>query len=413
MTTRFNIPGSRVSPENQFTFDPLPRLSSEESERLLVDYDVGPRDGAGRMVVAAMSGGVDSAVTALLLRERGYRVVGVNMRLYTPPEGEEYPNPCCAPEALEDARIASQRIGIPFYPINLEEEFERSVIDYFVDEYARGRTPNPCLECNRHVKFKHLIEKARRLGADFLATGHYARIEADDDGVYHLREAVDETKDQSYVLYSMTQEQLSYIKLPLGRLRKTEVREIAARFGLNVANKPDSQETCFVGRGAYADFVLQRRPDLDQPGPIVTVDGDVVGEHRGLVHYTVGQRRGIGVAFSEPLYVIRLDMRGNRLVVGTRDQMRFATLEAEGVSFTSDIWPMERIQCDVRVRYQGTRYAAEVEALQSGSARVHFLQAPTAVAPGQAVVFYAGDEVLGGGTISSSNTFVELAANAA
>ncbi|HLT20160.1 MAG TPA: tRNA 2-thiouridine(34) synthase MnmA [Thermomicrobiales bacterium] len=386
----------------------IPMLDADASRKLFENYDVGPRDGDGRLAVVAMSGGVDSAVTALLLRERGYRVVGINMRLYTPPEGEEYPNPCCAPEALEDARMAARRIGVPFYPINLEREFEETVITYFVDEYAAGRTPNPCLECNREVKFRHLIDRARKLGADYLATGHYARVTRDADGVYHLREAVDAAKDQSYVLYAMSQEQLAFLMFPLGGLTKPEVREIAALFGLDVAGKPDSQETCFVGKGAYAEFVMSRRPGLDKPGPIVLTDGTVVGEHDGLIGYTVGQRRGLGVAYSEPLYVLSLDTAANRLVVGTRDELSFSSLIARRASLTSGVWPDEPFEAEARVRYQGKRYAAVVEPLEPGTLRVNFAERPRAVAPGQAVVLYRGDEVLGGGTIEAGETVVPL-----
>ncbi len=369
---------------------------------------MGPRDGAGKLAVVAMSGGVDSAVTALLLRERGYRVVGINMRLYTPPEGEEYPNPCCAPEALEDARMAAHRLGVPFYPINLEREFEETVINYFVDEYARGRTPNPCLECNREVKFSALIDRARRIGADKLATGHYARVTEDAAGIYHLREAIDDSKDQSYVLYAMSQEQLAFMLFPLGHLLKSEVREIAALYGLDVANKPDSQETCFVGRGAYADFVLARRPGLESPGDIVTSDGSVVGRHDGLIGFTVGQRRGIGVAHSEALYVLSLDTENNRLVVGTRDELSFSSLIASRAALTSDEWPTSTFEAEARVRYQGERYAATVEPLEQGVMKIHFAEHPRAVAPGQAVVLYHGDEVLGGGTIDSGKTALPI-----
>ncbi|CAN5528390.1 tRNA 2-thiouridine(34) synthase MnmA [soil metagenome] len=390
----------------------IPLLDPDASRRLFERYDIGPNDGDGRLIVVAMSGGVDSAVTSLLLRERGYRVVGINMRLYTPPEGEEYPNPCCAPEALEDARIAARRIGVPFYPINLEREFEDTVINYFVDEYARGRTPNPCLECNREVKFKALIDRARRIGAQFLATGHYARIERGSDGLYHLLEAVDETKDQSYVLYAMSQEQLGFMKFPLGNLLKSEVREIAGLYGLDVANKPDSQETCFVGKSAYAEFVLSRRPGLDSPGEIVMRDGRVVGRHDGLIGFTVGQRRGIGVSYSEPLYVLSLDTDANRLVVGTRDELAFTSLIATRAALTSDDWPEEPFEAEARVRYQGERYPAIVEPLERGRMRIQFGgpsdQPPRAVAPGQAVVLYRGDEVLGGGTIDSGETALPL-----
>jgi tRNA-specific 2-thiouridylase len=383
--------------------DSLPRLSQDEADRLLANYDVGPRDGAGRKVVVAMSGGVDSAVTALLLRERGYDVVGVNMRVYTPEDDTEYINPCCSIESLENARDTARRMEIPFYPLNVQKEFERVVINYFVDEYAQGRTPNPCLECNRHVKFHHLIARARYLGASFLATGHYARIRKDEQGMFHLHEAVDASKDQSYVLYMLSQEQLGFLLFPLGNLLKSEVREIATAFGLPVANVPDSQGTCFVGKGAYADFVSKRRPGLTDPGDIVDLRGNVLGRHNGLLHYTVGQRRGIGVAGPEPYFVLRLDLKGNRLVIGTREEMGFSTILANQVDFVSGVVPSCTLECEVSVRYRGNRYAAGVEPLGDGRARVHFTgDMPSAAAPGQAVVFYHGDEVLGGGTIQAA-----------
>lgn len=397
MAQVFDIPTAATNP-----IEPIERLSPDEAERLLANYDVGPRDGNGRTVVVAMSGGVDSAVTALLLRERGYNVIGMNMRVYTPAEEDDYINPCCSIESLENARATCQGMDVPFYPLNVQKEFERVVINYFVDEYAQGRTPNPCLECNRYVKFRHLISKARFLGADFLATGHYARIERDEHGSFHLRQAADDTKDQSYVLYMLTQEQLGYLLFPLGRLKKTEVRELAHAFGLPVADIPDSQGTCFVGKGAYADFVSRRRPGLTDPGQIVDSHGTVLGEHQGLLQYTIGQRRGIGVAGPEPFYVLRLDLEQNQLVVGTRDEMGFTALVADQVDFVSGQWPSERFECEVAVRYRGTRYHSEIEPLNDGKARVHFADLPSAVAPGQAVVFYRGDEVLGGGTISAA-----------
>lgn len=377
-------------------------LDVDAVRRLLADVDVGPSDGDGRMAVAAMSGGVDSAVTAALLRARGYRVVGMNMRVYTPPEGEPYPNPCCAPESLDDARGAARRLGVPFYPVNVEREFEEVVINYFVDEYARGRTPNPCLECNRHVKFEHLLTKARRIGAEFIATGHYARVERGPRGRFRLLEAADAAKDQSYVLHTLSQEQLQHVLFPLGHLAKRDVRTIAERLGLDVAGKPESQDTCFVGKGAYADFVLRRRPGLDRHGEIVTADGRVLGEHHGLIHYTVGQRRGIGLAGPEPLYVLRLDAGTNRLVVGARDELDFAALDADGVTMVAGGWPAAPFDCDVRLRYRGERLPARVTPGDGGAARVEFARTPGAVAPGQAVVFYHGAEVLGGGTIRSA-----------
>ncbi|RIK46728.1 MAG: tRNA 2-thiouridine(34) synthase MnmA [Chloroflexi bacterium] len=391
---------------------PAPRLAPEDARALLANYDVGPADGAGQLVVVAMSGGVDSAVAALVLRERGYRVVGMNMRLFTPPDGSGQINPCCSLEAMEDARATCMRIDIPFYALNMQQEFADTVIDHFVNEYASGRTPNPCLECNRHVKFRHLIARAKMLGATALATGHYARIEQDAEGRYHLYRAVDATKDQSYALHTMTQAQLAYVRFPLGRLRKTETRELALAFGLPVAEKPESQDICFVGKGSYAAFVSKRRPGLSEPGPIVDLRGNVLGEHRGLLHYTVGQRKGLGIAAKEPLFVLRLDTAANRLVVGTRADMGFSTLEAERVSLTTDTWPASPFRCEVVVRYRGVPYPAEVTPLEPGRMRVAFDEPPAAVAPGQAVVLYSGDEVLGGGSISSAarkTTIIPLA----
>jgi tRNA-specific 2-thiouridylase len=314
---------------------------------------------------------------------------------------------------MEDARASSQRLDLPFYPVNFEQEFERHVIDYFLEEYAAGRTPNPCLECNRYVKFHHLITKARAVGADFLATGHYARIERDASGRYHLHQAADPDKDQAYVLYPLNQEQLSYLLFPLGRLQKREVREIAVAFGLPVAEKPDSMETCFVGKGAYADFVLRRRPGLDQPGDIADRHGRVLGRHNGLIHYTVGQRKGIGVAAKEPLYVLELDTRTNRLVVGTRRELGFSSLLAERTAWVGGAAPTGAIDCEVQLRYRGTRYPALVEPLDEGRFRVNFAEPPQAVAPGQSAVLYQDDEVLGGGVIAESRTLLPLAGAAA
>src|SRR6478672_5524908 len=237
---------------------------------LLSEEKIGPRDGAGKTVVVAMSGGVDSAVTALIMRERGYRVVGMTLRLFSPEDEDHRANPCCGIPAMDDARATCATIGVPFYAINMESEFGEAVVNRFVDEYAAGRTPNPCLECNRHVKFRHLVQRAKMLGADCLATGHYAWIEGGDGERYRLYRAADSHKDQSYVLYTLTQEQLAFIRFPLGRLTKPEVREIATAFGLPVADKAESQEICFVGNRSYADFVAARRPDVTRPGDIVT-----------------------------------------------------------------------------------------------------------------------------------------------
>lgn len=374
---------------------------------LLVEEKIGPRDGEGKTVVVAMSGGVDSAVSALIMRERGYTVVGMNLRLFSPEDEDHRANPCCGIPAMDDARATCATIGVPFYAINMEIEFGGAVIQKFIDEYAEGRTPNPCLECNRHVKFRHLVQRAKLLGADCLATGHYARIERGDParGTPHrLLRAVDDRKDQSYVLHTLTQEQMGYIRFPLGNLTKPETRRLARAFGLPVADKAESQEICFVGNRSYADFVAEHRPDVTKPGEIVTKEGDVVGQHKGLVHHTVGQRRGIGVAAKKPYFVLHLDTDANRLVVGDREDAEAGALAATEVSMTSDAWPTEPFPADVVVRYRGTPHPATV---RLGSAEDHTAtiildgdRGPIA-SPGQAVVFYRGDEVLGGGTISS------------
>jgi len=374
-------------------------------DALLSEDRIGPRDGAGKTAVVAMSGGVDSAVTALLMRERGYRVVGMNLRLFSPDDEDHRANPCCGIPAMDDARATCATIGVPFYALNMEVEFGEAVIDTFVNEYAEGRTPNPCLECNRHVKFRHLVQRAKQLGADTLATGHYARVVHGDPGrgePHRLFRAVDQRKDQSYVLYTMSQEQLGYIQFPLGGLTKPEVRQLARAFGLPVADKAESQEICFVGNRSYADFVSARRPDVTRPGDIVTTDGKVIGQHRGLVHHTVGQRRGIGIAAPRPYFVLQLKTKENQLVVGSREQAEARSVNIHTVSMTSGEWPVAPFDVSAVVRYRGVPVDATVipgeRDTREMRAIFHGDSGPVA-SPGQAIVFYRGDEVLGGGTI--------------
>jgi tRNA-specific 2-thiouridylase len=390
------------------TFAPLriPAIETPDVGHLLAPERIGPRDGKGKTCVVAMSGGVDSAVTALVMRERGYKVIGINLRLFSPDDPDHRANPCCGIPAMDDARMTCARIGVPFYAINMEGEFREAVVQRFVDEYAAGRTPNPCLECNRHVKFRHLVERAKLIGADCLATGHYARVErgAPASGVSHrLLRAVDPRKDQSYVLYTMTQEQLGFVHFPLGGLHKTETRALARAFDLPVAEKAESQEICFVGNRSYADFVAARRPDVTMPGEVVDSGGQVLGEHRGLVHHTVGQRRGLGIAAKEPLFVIRLEPAQNRVVVGPRAEAAARELTAERVSLISGEWPRGPFAAEAMVRYRGALSAAMVELgpAGSGTARVSFTAEGPIASPGQALVLYRGDEVLGGGTIDS------------
>ena len=383
---------------------------------LLSEEKIGPRDGAGRTMVVAMSGGVDSAVTALVMRERGYRVIGMNLRLFSPDDPDHRANPCCGLPALSDARRTSARIGIPFYALDMETEFAESVIDRFVDEYVQGRTPNPCLECNRHVKFRHLVTRSRELGADGLATGHYARIVPSDatapagspEARHRLLRAVDSRKDQSYVLYTLDQDQLGYIRFPLGNLTKPEVRMLARAFGLPVADKKESQEICFVGDRSYAEFVAERRPDAARPGEIVDGDGAVIGQHNGLLHHTVGQRRGLGIATAQPLYVLGLDTAANRLVVGPKVLASARELTLSRVSLTGGM-SETAFTADVMVRYRGqvnagtVRVTPAADGSRFGAATVTFTGGGPVASPGQAAVFYApgGDEVLGGGTIDA------------
>jgi len=395
---------STITPQ-LFEAPTLPQPELDDVADLLTEEKIGPRDGAGKTVVVAMSGGVDSAVTALLMRERGYNVVGMNLRLFSPEDEDHRANPCCGIPAMDDARATCATIGVPFYAINMEIEFGGAVIQKFIDEYAAGRTPNPCLECNRHVKFRHLVQRAKLLGADCLATGHYARIDRGDPeaGIPHrLYRAVDSRKDQSYVLYTLTQEQLDYIQFPLGALTKPETRRLARAYGLPVADKAESQEICFVGNRSYADFVAERRPDVTVPGDIVTASGDVIGHHKGLVHHTVGQRRGIGIAAPKPYFVLQLDTGHNRLVVGSREDAESAALVADNVSLMSGDWEQDSFEAEIVVRYRGVPHSARVkiESAEDRTARIELAGDHGPIAsPGQAVVFYQGDRVMGGGTI--------------
>lgn len=355
------------------------------------------------LVVSAMSGGVDSSVATALLLESGYDVIGVTMNLW--PEEEpgvvQERGGCCGLGAVFDARAVADRLRVPYYVMNFRDAFEERVIDPFVRAYASGRTPNPCLACNRHVKFETLLERARELGADHLATGHYARCEFDPvSGRWQLLRAADARKDQTYALYTLTQEQLARTLFPLGGLEKPDVRRMAAARGLITAQKPDSQEICFVARaGRYTDVVRERSPEAFRPGPIVHVDGRVLGEHAGIAAYTVGQRRGLGLHATEPLYVVELDPEENRVVVGPESALYRDVLYAEDLNWIAFEAPDGPVACEARVRYRGETTPCLVEPLPSGDVRVVFAEPVRAPTPGQAVVFYDGERVLGGGTI--------------
>jgi len=353
-------------------------------------------------VVVAMSGGVDSSVAAAILREQGYDVVGIAMRL-APQEtnGSRARQACCSYEDFEDARRVAERMDFPFYVVDLRAEFDARVIDNFVDEYLAGRTPNPCVMCNREIKFARLWHRARSLGADFVATGHYARVERGGEGRFHLLRAADFTKDQSYFLFALTQAELARTLFPLGRITKTEVRARARALGLVNADKPESQEICFVP-GDYAQFVAGRAdPNRVKAGQIVDSEGRVLAEHDGIHQFTVGQRRGLGVAAGEPLYVRAIDPKRGRVTVGRREELAARGLRASQVSLVD-----ERLagagdrQIEVKIRYRHPAVPATLRMLARDRAEVRFVtDGYPAVTPGQVCVFYDRDEVLGGGFI--------------
>ncbi|MDQ7029733.1 MAG: tRNA 2-thiouridine(34) synthase MnmA [Ardenticatenia bacterium] len=358
----------------------------------------------GRRVVVAMSGGVDSSVAALLLHEQGYEVIGVMLRLWAADDQDGadtfVANRCCTPDAVHDARALCEAIGAPFYLKNVERPFKEAVVDPFVHEYLAGRTPNPCLHCNRVVRFTLLFNLARALGADYLATGHYARVRRDRDGRYHLLKGVDAQKDQSYVLYSLTQEKLAHVLFPVGELTKAHVRELARHYRLPLANKPESQEICFIVRGNYRDFLRQHAPpDALRPGPILHVDGHVLGQHQGLPFYTLGQRRGLGIPWREPLYVVAKDMARNALIVGPREALQTRVVDVEEVNWIAGGPPAASRELHVRTRYKMREVPALIEPLGPTRARVVLLTPQPAVTPGQGLVFYDGEECLGGGII--------------
>lgn len=352
-----------------------------------------------------MSGGVDSSVTAALLKQQGYEVIGVTFHLWDRKERQGHIRACCGIEAVEDACRVAHKLGIPHLVVDIREFFAQTVIADFINEYAHGRTPNPCVRCNEFVKYRLFLEKALKLGADYIATGHYARIVRNNH--YRLLKAVDQQKDQSYVLYMLTQPVMERVLLPLGNFTKLQVRQIAQQLGLPVHDKPDSQEICFVGDGDYREFLRKMRPDLAKPGPIVTEDGKIIGTHMGIAFYTLGQRRGLGVSNpeGEPLYVVRIDAETNTIVVGKRDALLTREAIVGKVNWISGEPPRETIRARVKHRYRSPEGLAWVEPIGEAKVRVVWDEPQWAVTPGQIAVFYdgeRGEEVLGGGIICST-----------
>ena len=352
-------------------------------------------------VVVAMSGGVDSSVAAALLVRAGYDVVGMMMRLWSDDAagGDEH-NRCCTPAQMSDARRIADKLGIPFYVLDTKDIFRATVVQYFIDGHRAGNTPNPCLECNRRIRFDWLLKNALALDADYLATGHYARITQSSDGIWQLRKGIDSNKDQSYVLSVMGQAQLARTMFPVGEYPKAEVRALAEELGLDVAGKKDSQDLCFLGNNDYRDFLRFHAPDVMSPGPIVTSAGDVLGEHDGLSNYTIGQRKGLGISFSEPLYVLEMNPYRNALVVGTRDELGRDRLVAEQVNWVSGVPSARSFRAEIKIRYQSQPQLATVVTLEDGRVRVEFDEPQRDITPGQAAVLYQDDLCLGGGVIT-------------
>ena len=367
-----------------------------------------------------MSGGVDSSTVAALLVERGYNVIGMMMRLWSEPPPLSLPlshgrregdggNRCCSPESVADARAVCAQLGIPFYLLNFEAEFKTRVVDYFVDSYARGVTPNPCLECNRAIKFGALLDKARAFGADYLATGHYARVR-ERAGKFELLRGVDANKDQSYALCLLNQEQLSRVTFSLGEFTKDQTREIAREVGLRVSEKDESQDLCFVADGDYRNFLRRNVPSTLVPGDIVDTRGNILARHDGLAHYTIGQRKGLGIAVGEPLFVIALDAARNRVVVGRAAELGRRELIAGAVNWIAGQPPRGETRVTAQIRYRASEVFATIyphpspiptSAGEAAVMRVQFDLPLRDITPGQAVVFYDGEVCLGGGIIES------------
>ena len=354
-----------------------------------------------KKVVVGMSGGVDSSVAAYLLKEQGYDVIGVTMQIWQEEDEfvQEENGGCCGLSAVDDARRVAQMIGIPHYVMNFRKDFKDKVIDYFCEEYLNARTPNPCIACNRYVKWESLLKRCLDIGADYIATGHYSQITKLDNGRYALKCSKTQKKDQTYALYNLTQNQLSKTLMPIGAYTKDEVRQIAEEIGLLVANKPDSQDICFVPDGDYAAFIRRHTGKADAPGDFVDESGRILGRHKGIAHYTIGQRKGLGVPSNQPLYVKAIDPKSNQVILSGNDAL--FSRQLTGGNFNWIAWeaPPRQFRCSAKIRYRQTEQPCEVTVEEDGSVQVLFDRPQRAITPGQAVVLYDGDTVLGGGTI--------------
>jgi tRNA-specific 2-thiouridylase len=349
-------------------------------------------------VVVAMSGGVDSSVAAALLKEQGYDVIGMMLRLWSEP-GKEDSNRCCTPDSMAQARRVAAKLDIPFYVIDAKNVFRETVVQYFLDGYARGETPNPCLICNRQIRWTFLLDHALALGADYMATGHYVRIRKVESGKSELLRAVDRNKDQSYVLHVLNQEKLARALFPVGDYPKTEIRAIAEKYGLPTATRKDSQDLCFLAGEDYRNFLQRNAAEMLQPGAILTRDGHSVGVHNGLANYTIGQRKGLGLASPVPLYVLGKNSITNSLIVGTQEQLGSRELTAHDVNWLSGETPKEPFRAQVKIRYTAKEAEALVTPMDGDQVQVQFDAPQRDITAGQAAVFFQGDLLIGGGII--------------